>query len=124
MSTERLQALFKEIVAQAKSNPSFARRLEAALSDTPGAGRTRRSNRRAPGVLDPFVLYQSGEAYLRDRLAGLSLEQLKDIVAEHGMDLNKLALKWKKTERLIALILDTVSTRSRKGDAFRQRPGS
>ena len=131
--TDRLETLFREIVTEAKSNDDFARRVERALSGLAPRGRMkgedgapgsesrrpRRPHRRAPGVIDPFAVYGDGEDALRDRLRELDVERLKDIVAEHGMDSAKLAMKWKTPARLVDLIVDTVKVRSRKGDAFR-----
>jgi len=68
--------------------------------------------------LDPFAVYAQGEVELRRQLAQLSVEELKDIVAEHGMDPTKLALKWKTPERLIDVICQRVSDRVHKGQAF------
>lgn len=135
-----LRRLFDAVVAEAEQNPAFAARLEQALSSlspvpaaagaspstsrppTPvpsAASPKKRAGRRAAGVLDPFAVDQEGEGVLRARLSGLSVEELKDIVAEHGMDPSKLAMKWKKPERLVDLIATTVSSRLHKGDAFR-----
>jgi hypothetical protein len=47
------------------------------------------------------------------------MEELKDIVAEHGMDSRKLAMKWKTPDRLIDLIVETVRERVTKGNVFR-----
>lgn len=55
---------------------------------------------------------------LRARLGSLGIEELKDIVAEHGMDRSKLAMKWKAPDRLVDLIVDTVQQRAHKGEAF------
>jgi hypothetical protein len=114
---ERIEAAFAEIVNEAKANPEFAQRLEAALAGTTGV---LRRHRRAPSAVDPFVLYAEGEDVLRERLAQLDVEQLKDIVAEHGMDQARLAMKWRTADRLIDLVVNTVRDRSRKGDAFRR----
>lgn len=80
-----------------------------------------RTHRRAPALFDPFAAYAQSEHMLRQRLNGLHIEQLKDMVAEHGMDSSKLAMKWKAPGRLVELIVGTVRERSRKGDAFRSR---
>ena len=40
------------------------------------------------------------------------------MIAEHGMDRDKLAMKWKTPDRLIERIVDTVRSRSAKGDVF------
>ncbi len=91
--------------------------------DTPtDRNSTRRSNRRSPGVIDPFAVFtEGGEIGLRERLA-LSLEQLRDIVAEHGMDHDRLAMKWKDRQRVADRIVDRVAARMTKGSAFRSRP--
>lgn len=56
---------------------------------------------------------------LRERLATLDLEALRDIVAEHGMDHDRLAMKWKDNGRVIDRIVEKVATRTAKGSAFR-----
>ena len=123
-----LQALFAEILDEADSNPSFAMRLErilnaretrpiASTARQPGEGK--RTARRSPGAIDPFAFYKQGPEALNLALAKLDIEQLKDIVAEHGMDNAKLAMKWKTRDRLEKLIVGTVAARSRKGEAFR-----
>jgi hypothetical protein len=117
----RLRALLAVIVEEAHGNPEFEARLIAALGDkaAPASADRAHRSRRDPAVLDPFTTYAEGEHVLRQRLEGLSLEELKDIVAEHGMDKSKLAMKWKSEDRLIELVVATVGSRSRKGDAFR-----
>jgi hypothetical protein len=60
-----------------------------------------------------------GEDVLRKRLSLLELEQLKDVVAEYGMDAGKLVMKWKDTMRIIDRIVELSLARSTKGDAFR-----
>jgi hypothetical protein len=119
-----LNALFSEIVKETKANPQFAQRLEHALEVVQrDAKPVVRSHRRAPALLDPFAEFEKGESLLVDRLAGLDLEQLRDVVAQFGMDRSKLAMKWKDKNRVIGLIVKTVATRTRKGDAFRDQPG-
>lgn len=112
------------VAGEASSNARFARALQAAfsasqkdVSNLPA----RRSGRRAPGVLDPFAVYgESGASGLERRLAELSLEQLRDIIAEHGMDHDRLAMKWKDPTRVIDRIIEKVAARTSKGSAFRQ----
>ncbi len=112
----KLEAVFREVVAEARRNADFAARLDQALATSSSQ---RASRRRAPGRLDPFDVLASGEDTLRLRLAELSVEDLKDIVAEHGMDHARLAMKWRRPERLINLIVDETKARLAKGDAFR-----
>jgi len=126
MSAEtRLRALIAVVIDEARTNPDFAARVEAALGGAarPAGEPARRRNRRDRAMLDPYVLYLEGESALRSRLDTLSVDQLKDIVAERGMDGAKLAMKWKSADRLIELIVASVASRSRKGDVFRGGAG-
>lgn len=120
----KVAALFEAILVEIRRNPEFAEKLAIALeglgkgTDTE-APKKGKGGRRAPAVLDPVAVYQEGDAILRQRLAALDLEQLRDIVAEYGMDPGKLVLKWKTKERVIDHIVDTASARAKKGEAFR-----
>lgn len=116
-----LQDLMKVVVEEANRNPEFARQLEIALGleskpekQNPG----RAAHRRAPAVLDPISLARDGEESLRSRLEALTLDQLKDIVAEYGMDPGKLVMKWKMPDRVIDRIVEYSVARVRKGEAF------
>jgi hypothetical protein len=126
----RVQALTvtcQNLLAAASHDPVLAeralRRLHAdpKLADLvempPGLKRT---GRRAPAKLDPLkILSDSGEDGLTIRLAGLDLEELRDIVAQFGMDPRRLVMRWKDAERVQEHIVATTVQRSRKGDAFR-----
>lgn len=128
-SIDRLRAVFDIVVDEARSNSAFRSRLEDAMEkfavDARVKGkvkkpeRARKGGRRAAGVIDPFGIYRESPEKLRESLGVLSVDQLKDIVSEHGMDTSKLALKWRDSERLITLIIETVGNRLAKGDAFR-----
>ena len=127
--------MFDAVLREARKNPEFAATLERAFggemlnktatrkaltAGSPSKATPRRSNRRAKAAVDPFGLLSVGEAHLRAQLANLDIEQLKDVVAEYGMDTSRLALKWKSRERLTDFIVMTVVARTRKGDVFRE----
>lgn len=137
---ERLAQLCEIVADEAERNSGFRRRLEEALSprqaDLPVAREDRarasksrdsgpitdfirKGGRRTPAVLDPLGLARQGEEVLRRQLSLLDLEQLKDVVAEYGMDPGKLVMKWKDTIRIIDRIVELSLARSTKGDAFR-----
>ena len=135
MELERvMQDLARVIVEESDRNPEFESQIRIALglsasadhnscsqqgSDAakPGAGRGR--NRRTPAVLDPVQLVKESEQVLREQLLGLTVEQLKDIVADHDMDPSKLVMRWKTRKRIVNHIVEMAMSRSRKGDAFR-----
>ncbi len=122
-----LKDAVKVFLDEVDNNPEFAKRLEIALgignaervAKRKNLGQNmRRGNRRTPAVLDPITIARSGSDVLRARLAELDIEQLKDIVAEYGMDTAKLVMKWKSQERIIDRIVEVSVSRSKKGDAF------
>lgn len=130
-----LARLFRVIVEEASQNPHFESALAAAL-DTAGKGEPRKEkligqddpssegkrgkHRRAPALIDPVQMAREGEPALRTALETLSLDQLRDIVAEFGMDPGKLVMKWVATERIIDRIVEMSITRAHKGSAFRK----
>lgn len=143
----RLAGILADLTAvvaeEAFHNAVFRARLSEALSAAPGqvhappadddvnpvastpkrassTGRPRRG-RRAPGPWDPYAVYADfGEAGLKDKLNQLQIDQLRDIIAEHGMNNDGLALRWVKPERVIGRIVERVIDRAAKGDAFRR----
>lgn len=107
--------------ASATSNGASARGGTASAKSN-GAGPRSGASRavRGKGLFDPFPVYQvSGEAGLRARLRTLSVDQLKDIIAEHGMNYDKAAMRWKTQARLIDRIAERVAARSAKGTVLR-----
>ena len=129
-----MQNLAKAISEEAERNPEFEARIRDAIGLSPiddsanrsgqenrphNGGSPRKRNRRTPATLDPIQLVQESEELLREQLALLTLEQLKDIVAQYGMDPSKLVMKWRTSERIANHIVDMAISRSRKGDAFR-----
>lgn len=133
---DTLSRLVRVVIEEAERNPTF----EAALVDALGAplakrnppkndaptgqpthGDTKRGkNRRPSAALDPIQVVRSGESALRDALERLTLDQLRDIVAEYGMDPGRLVIKWNTPERVIDRIVEMSVARAHKGSAFRK----
>lgn len=116
-----LNDFVRAVVEEADRNPDFARRIEEALGIQEKAKKprpTRASHRRTPAAIDPVELARQGEQALRTRLVELSIEQLKDVVADFGMDPGKLVLKWKTADRIIDRIVEVSIGRARKGEGF------
>ena len=123
---EKLKRVFALLLGAVKKDSQLAAEIDRLLGDASGfsrqpstTGTPSSSRRRKKAAFDPFIVYQEGEAPLRARLAELGVEDLKDIVAEYGMDSANLVLKWRTPERIIDHIAATVQSRSKKGDAFR-----
>ena len=122
---KKMKTLFSAIMDEAEHNDEFANKIcaifNSELVETKSkedSGEKRSANRRDKAVLDPVKM--AGEGTLtREILEKLSEKELKDIIADYGMDSSKLAMKWKDRERLIQLIMDTAVRRASKGDAFR-----
>lgn len=131
-----LTRLMKVVVEEAERNPDFEAALIDALgSSTQGKRKApkedslgpvddgelkRGKNRRASALLDPVQVVRDGEPALRSALEKLSLEQLRDIVAEYGMDPGRLVMKWNTPERVIDRIMEMSVARAHKGNAFRK----
>lgn len=116
-----LKNISREILIEIKTNSAFKSRIVKSIEQHIEFNSTKpaRTNRRKQGIFDPMFVYNSQPDTLKPRLEELAIDELKDIIAEHGMDRAKLAMKWKSKERLIDLIITTVHNRSQKGDAFR-----
>jgi hypothetical protein len=122
---DALNRVFGAIADEATRSPRFAKALADALipaavvpsaSEGAAPAPSKRSRRRAPGVLDPFAVYRDGhEAGLRAKLGELDVEQLKDIIAEHGMDHDRLAMRWKTPKKLIDRVVEKVVAGAAKG---------
>lgn len=134
MSLRRVLREFVNVVSdEAERNPEFAEQLRvvfkiatanrsakmASAADGNKPKIVRPANRRPAAVLDPVVLAMQGEDALRAALVPLTLDQLKDIVADYGMDQKKLVMKWKTRDRVIDRIVEMSIGRAHKGKAFR-----
>ena len=130
-----LNRLMRVVIEEAERNPNFEAALQDALDSTPSKrkqtrvetsdqvkdGKSKRGrNRRTPATLDPVQVVRDGELVLRSALEKLSLEQLRDIVAEYGMDPGRLVMKWNTPERVIDRVVEMSIARAHKGSAFRK----
>ena len=130
MKEKDIVALWKKISnvisEEIQCNPKFAEKISEVIAlaktdeefDSASREKPIRRNRRNPARLDPFVLLKDGETALLEGLRGLSVEELKDIIAAYGMDPTKLAMKWKSREKLEQHIIEVTIRKSGQGDAF------
>lgn len=130
-----LTRLMRAVIEEAERNADFEKTLTDALGTTSSKRRPEKAedlghtsnsetkrglNRRAPAQLDPVQVVREGELALRAALEMLSLDQLRDIVAEYGMDPGRLVMKWNTPERVIERIMEMSMARAHKGNAFRK----
>lgn len=116
------------IAEEITNNDEFANRLGLILEENlvkvkpskldSANSKSQKGNRREPAKVNPFVLLEQGAEVLKAELEALNIEELKDVIAENGMDTAKLAMKWKDRNRLINHIIDTTQRRSTRGEAF------
>jgi len=125
---KRLSTLVSVIMEESEKNASFRANIERALGINASLDVTRprterltrrKGGRRTPALLDPVELARQGESELRVKLITLTLDQLRDIVAQYGMDPGRLVMKWKNVNRVIDRIVELALSRATKGDAFR-----
>ena len=120
----KLLQFARVVIEEAEHNPKFAEELRdvlgLSLPDKRNAKSGRPRNRRTPAVFDPVAVMRGHDDHeLRSRLSRLDLEQLRDIVAQYGMDPGKLVMKWKTHGRVVDRIVEISTKRAQKGDAFR-----
>ena len=125
----KILRLARVVADKAERDPEFAQQIAEALGVTESHSRARQTsarepkprpkNRRPPAKLDPVSVAQQGEDALRAQLSKLTLDELRDVVADHGMDPGKLVLKWKDPARVTDRIVEISLSRAQKGDAFR-----
>jgi len=123
-----LLALMRAVADECDRNAPFRNEIEEALGiglvqkPKPLTDEKRKvaPHRRARALVDPILAAKDGEAAVRNALSPLDIEQLKDVVAEFGMDQSKLVMKWKDSERILNKIVEISIQRAAKGEAFRQ----
>lgn len=112
---DKLQALFKLIINEAKTNNKFALSITQIL-DNNDFKKTHKKRDASP--IDPILLAEQNQLN-KDTLMTYTEKELKDIIAEYNMDNKTLAMKWKNKDRLIDLIINFSNRRANKGNAFR-----
>ena len=84
------------------------------------AAAPRKKVARQPGAFDPFVLYrETGAGGLRSRLGELTVDQLRDIIAEQELDTRKETNRKRKAEVIVEWIVERVEASENKGSVFR-----
>lgn len=108
----------KVIADEMSMNPNFAKKMESAMQNDITIEKMKNRRKRNPAKIDPLIVLEEGEDRLLEELKKLSLEELKDVISDNGMDTSKLAMKWKDRERLEKLIIDSTKRKATRGDAF------
>ncbi|MEW6228682.1 MAG: hypothetical protein AB1700_11475 [Bacillota bacterium] len=121
-TAKRIAQVLRRLAAKLEENPALVDGLGLTVEDVPRVVRHRKEQKSSL-ELDIFRAYsEGGEEALRALLTPLDLRALKSIVRQHGFDPSRLADKWRKKDRLVALIVDRVASRSEKGKVFKEYP--
>lgn len=104
---------------QSADEPAETPQVDASAPDAvPPAAPPKR--RRRPSTLDPYSIAASdGVEGLRQRLKLLDVEQLKDVIAEYGMNSDGRAMSWNDHHRFVERIIEKVDFGTTQGSAFR-----
>jgi len=114
----KAKALFKILLDEIENNKELNAKVAELFAEK--TKDKKRANKRNAAIFDPVELQTKGNDFLIQELNKLSIEELKDIVAEYGMDIGKLVMKWKIKDKIIKHIADISEKRNKKGDSFRQ----
>jgi len=104
----RLEQLFGLVLEQVRNSPEFAAKLETVLTPhRPPAPKRHRAE------IDPFALYDQGwEAMLRQRIARLDVEQLRDVIYQYGLDPQERTGEMKAHDELSEWVVKVVLERA------------
>ena len=135
-AAQLIAGLVTVIIAEAERSSRFAsaltgvvdafRPVDIALDGAPVAAPRKRAAApkkrvtRQPGAFDPFVVHREGGGQeLSARLGELTLDQLRDIIAEQELDTRKETSRKRKPEVLVSWIVERVEASENKGSVFR-----
>lgn len=103
----------KVIQDEMTENEAFAKKIEGILCPE-----KKKKSTRNPAKINPIHLWEEGEEKLREEVVKLDVEELKDVIAEFGLDPKKSANRLKKREKLEELIFEGAKRTATRGDAF------
>lgn len=133
-----LTKLFQVVAEEAARTPRFAKALATAFTVAPSSdggeqvasvaapkapARKRapaaKKVSRQPGVFDPFVvLNDEGEDALAAKLRELTIDQLRDIIAEQDIDTRRETGRKRSPEAITVWTVDRVKALASKGSVF------
>ena len=100
------------------SSTEMAPDAEARAADQPPTNPPKR--RRQPSPIDPYsIATRDGVEGLRGELQRLDIEQLKDVIAEYGMNYDGRAMGWKDHHRFVERVIEKTDFGTTQGNAFR-----
>jgi hypothetical protein len=117
-------ASFLMIVAKKiEVDEEFAKSIFSQLEENPPVTKStstkKKSNHLDDIKINIFEIYQNlGPEGLLGLLESLDLQGLKKIVAENGLDPAQKVRRWRKKEKIMIHIVESVGKQMSKGDAF------
>jgi len=122
----------RQLAREVENNKSLSRRLSTPFFDyiktcenkKPSENKRpqQASKNLIPEGFDPFMIYhEKGGVGLLSSLQDMDVSTLKAILAEYGLDPARTYTRWRKHERLSALILERIKAMSNKGRVFQSQ---
>jgi len=114
---KRVVHILRILAQKIEENPELLTNTELNLLDVPVVPKKPKIDTQID--FDVFDLFaKGGEPTLRKKLELLEIKTLKSIITKNRFDPSKLAQNGRKKERLIALIVEKVMERNRRGQVF------
>ena len=115
---KKVVQILRNVAKTIEENPQILTDTELSLLNVPVIKRKTNIPLIDFSVFEVFA--KGGEPALRKRLEPFEIKILKGIIAKNSFDPSKLTQKWRKNDRLIDFIVERVTARSNKGQAFRE----
>jgi len=127
---ERAQKVGLQFIERVLADPKLVKELQAIMASAHPGGekievkpevKPKKAARakKEKAVLDPIELAREGEAVLREKLAGLTLVQIKTILSEYALDPSAIVSRKRSVSPMIDFIVTVSLSRAHKGEAFK-----
>lgn len=116
---KQIASFLIKIAKKIELDEEFAQIFFEEMKETPKKKKTNNGNKEEPIKLDVFGMYQNqGSDGLESFLHTLEVQELRKIVLDNGFDPAQKVRRWRKKDKIITFIIESVSKLMAKGGAF------